>query len=187
MIVQNNNPYTGKSFGNKNRVMRLLWFFVYILLFRPTPRAMHVWRNFLLKIFGAKLGVHVHIHGTVKIWAPWNLFIGDFVGIGNDVNIYCMDHVIINNYAVISQGTHLCAGSHDFNSANFQLITAPITIGARVWLCADSFVGPGVTVAEGSVIAARGVVSKSISEPWCVWAGVPVKQIGVRDKQKVMG
>jgi len=187
MIIQNNNPYVNSSFTFKNRLSRLAWHIVWFFLFRPTPRAMHVWRNFLLRIFGAQLGHHVHITGSTKIWAPWNLQIGNFVGVGDGVNFYCMDKISVGDYAVISQGTHLCAGSHDFNSANFQLITAPITIGARVWLCADSFVGPGVTVAEGSVIAARGVVSKSIRQPWCIWAGVPVKQIGVRDKQKVMG
>jgi putative colanic acid biosynthesis acetyltransferase WcaF len=92
----------------------------------------------------------------------------------------------VGDYTVISQGSHLCAGSHDFNAANFQLITAPITIGSRVWLCADSFVGPGVNIADGSVIGARSVVSKNVSEPWCIWAGVPVKRIGIRNKAKVL-
>lgn len=187
MIIQDNDPFNGPSFSFGHRLRRQIWNIVWLLFFLPSPRTFHTWRNILLRIFGAKLGSHVHIYPSVKVWAPWNLTVGNFVGVGDGTNVYCMDKIEIGDYAVISQGTHLCAGSHDFNSANFQLITAPIAIGARVWLCADTFVGPGVTVAEGSVIAARGVVSKSISEPWCVWAGVPVKQIGVRDKQKVIG
>nr|WP_319566121.1 putative colanic acid biosynthesis acetyltransferase [uncultured Rhodoferax sp.] len=186
MIIQGNNPYTGPSFSLAHRIRRQLWNTVWLLFFRPSPRLFHSWRNFLLRSFGATLGQHVHIHPSVKIWAPWNLDVGNFVGIGDGANIYCMDRIKIDNYAVISQGTHLCSGSHDFNSPNFQLITASINIGSRVWLCADSFVGPGVEVAEGSIIAARGLVSKTITEPWCVWAGVPVKKIGQRNKDKVM-
>lgn len=97
-----------------------------------------------------------------------------------------MDLVSIGNNVVISQGTHLCAGTHDFNSPNFQLITSPILIGDHVWLCTEGFVGPGVSIAEGTVIGARGVVTKSINVPWQIWAGVPVKKIGVRDKARVL-
>lgn len=186
MIIQGNNPFTGPSFSLSHRIRRQLWGVVWLLLFRPSPRPFHAWRNFLLRTFGATLGQHVHIYPSVKVWAPWNLAVGNYVGIGDGTNVYCMDRISIGDYAVISQGSHLCAGSHDFNSANFQLVTAPITIGSRVWLCADSFVGPGVTIADGSVVGARGVVSKSIFEPWCVWAGVPVKRVGTRDKTKVL-
>ena len=140
----------------------------------------------MLKLFGAKLGCHVHVYPSVKIWAPWNLLIGDYVGIGDGANIYCMDRIVIGNHTVISQGVHLCTGSHDFNAKNFQLITSPITIGSYVWLCTESFVAPGVSIASGSVIAARAVVSKSIISPWLVWAGVPIKIIGDRNKIEVI-
>lgn len=184
MILQGNDPYRGPSFSLGHRLLRALWGVVYLLLFRVSPRPFHAWRNFLLRLFGAKLGRHVHVYPSVKIWAPWNLCIGNFVGIGNGAILYCMDQIMIGDHAVISQGTHLCTGSHDFNSPNFQLITAPISIGSRVWLCAESFVAPGVSIAEGSVVGARGVVSKNINEPWLVWAGVPVKPVGERDKQR---
>ena len=140
----------------------------------------------LLKIFGAKIGVHVHIHASVKIWAPWNLEIGDFVGVGDGVNLYCMDHIKIGDFAVISQGAHLCCGSHDFNRANFQLITAPIVIGNRVWVCADTFICMGVTVPEGVVLGARSVITKTIKETWSIWAGMPARKIGERDRAAVL-
>jgi putative colanic acid biosynthesis acetyltransferase WcaF len=186
MIIHGNDPFTGPSFTLGHRARRQIWSIVWLLLFRPSPRPFHVWRNFLLRIFGASLGQHVHIYPSVKVWAPWNLEIGNYVGMGAGTNVYCMDRVAIGDYAVISQGTHLCAGSHDFNSTNFQLVTAPITIGSRVWLCADSFVGPGVFIADGNVIGARGVVTKSIGESWCIWAGIPVKRVGKRDRDKVL-
>jgi len=186
MILQGNDPYRGASFSLSNRLIRAVWGLVYLLLFRISPRPFHVWRSFLLRLFGAKLGRDVHVYPSVKIWAPWNLIVGNCVGIGDGATIYNMDKIIIGDNSVISQGTHLCTGSHDFNAPNFQLITSPISIGNHVWLCAESFVGPGVSIADGSVVAARGVVSKTINEPWLVWAGVPVKRIGIRDKQRVL-
>lgn len=53
-----------------------------------------------------------------------------------------------------------------------KLITAPITIGAGAWVCADVFVSPGIVVGEGAVAGARAVVTKDV-EPWAVVAGNP--------------
>lgn len=181
MIIDGADSYTSKSFSNKNRLMRLLWIIVWNIFFRFSFRPMYKWRNFLLKLFGAKIGKYVHINRTTRIWAPWNIYIGNYVGIGENVILYSMDLIKIYDYSVISQGAHLCCGSHNFNTKNFQLVAAPIIIKSRVWLCADSFVGPGVTIEEGSVIGARGVVTKSVITPWKVWAGVPVAQIGSRN------
>jgi putative colanic acid biosynthesis acetyltransferase WcaF len=186
MIIQNNNPYTEPSFSLQNRIARFCWGVVYLFLFRPSPRPMHGWRNLLLRLFGAQIGRHVHIQASVKIWAPWNLVIGDFVGIGDGVNLYCMDQIQVGDYAVISQGAHLCCGSHDFNRPNFQLITAPITVGERSWVCADAFVGMGVSVAPGVVLGARSTATKSITEAWTVWVGMPVRKIANRNRDAVL-
>jgi putative colanic acid biosynthesis acetyltransferase WcaF len=83
--------------------------------------------------------------------------------------------------AIVSQGAHLCAGSHDITSPVFQLTTRPISIGAKAWIAADAFVGPGVDVGEGAVLGARGVAFRSL-EPWGVYAGNPAQRI----KQRVM-
>lgn len=177
MIIENNNPYTEPSFSLQNRLARFAWGIVYIFLFRPSPRVAYGWRNILLKLFGAQIGKHVHIHSSVKIWAPWNLVIGNFVGVGDGVNLYCMDKISIGDHAVISQGAHLCCGSHDFNRNNFQLITAPISVAPRAWVCADAFIGMGVVLAEGMVLGARSVMTKTVDAPWTVWVGMPAQKI----------
>ena len=92
-----------------------------------------------------------------------------------------MNKIIIDDYAIISQGVHMCAGSHDYNSKNHQIITAPIYIGVRAWLCAEVFIGLGVSIAEGVVVGARSVVIKDINEKWSIYAGIPVKKVGVRN------
>jgi putative colanic acid biosynthesis acetyltransferase WcaF len=182
MIIQGNDPYTQPSFSLKNRVMRAVWGVVWLILFRTSPRPFHVWRRFLLRLFGSKLGKHVNVYPTVKIWAPWALDIGSFVGVAEGVTLYNMASITIGDYCVISQGAHLCAGSHDIDSSNFQLTAKPISLDSYVWVCADAFIGPGVQIAEGCVLGARAVVVKSIVEPWTVWAGNPALMKRLRKK-----
>lgn len=153
----------------------MLWGVTWLLLFKPSPRICHHWRAFLLRLFGAKLGEHVHVYPSAKIWAPWNLIIGNHVGIADGTTIYSMALIQIGDYCVISQGAHLCAGSHDIDSANFQLIAAPIVIAPYTWVCAEAFIGPRVSIAEGCVLGARAVVMKSIDQAWSVWAGNPAQ------------
>ena len=180
MIVQGNQPYTEASFSLKNRVGRQLWNIVWLLLFRPSPRPFHAWRALLLRSFGARLGRQNHIYPAVKVWAPWNLSVGDHVGIADGVTLYNMDRVDIGSYAVISQGAHLCGGTHDYNSPNFQLYARPIRIGMHAWVCAEAFLAPGVAVAEGAVVGARSVVTRELTEPWAVYAGNPCRRVGQR-------
>lgn len=184
MIIQGNDPSRNPSFSLKNRLLRQLWNTVYIFLFRFSPRPFHLWRSILLKLFGATLGKNVHIYPGVKIWAPWQLVVGDNVGIADGVTIYNMNTIKIGSFSVISQGAHLCGGSHDYNSSNFQLYAKPITLGEHVWICAEAFICLGVTIPDGVVVGARSLVTKNITEPWTVHAGHPSKRIGQRTRNE---
>jgi putative colanic acid biosynthesis acetyltransferase WcaF len=173
MIIQENDPFTEPSFSLGNRLKRALWGLIWLVFFLPSPRPFHAWRSFLLRLFGANLGQYVHVYPHVTVWAPWQLTLGNRVGIADGVTLYNMAPMMIGDDCVISQGAHLCGGSHDIDSANFQLIAKTIKLEKNVWVCAEAFVGPGVTVAEGCVLGARAVVVKTIAEPWSVWAGNP--------------
>jgi putative colanic acid biosynthesis acetyltransferase WcaF len=59
------------------------------------------------------------------------------------------------------------------------LIKPPIEIGDEVWVCADAFVGPNVTVANGAVVGACSVVTRDV-EPLAVVAGNPAKFVKKR-------
>lgn len=178
-IAHNKNTFTGPSFSLKNRMARLLWSFVYILLFKYSPKLFHNWRSFLLKIFGAKIGNNVHVYPKVNIWAPWNLEIGDESGIANGVTLYSQGKIIIGSRVVISQGSHLCTGTHDYTQKGFPLFTKPIIIKDYVWIATESFIHPGVVINEGCVIGARSVVNKDMPD-WMVCAGYPCQPIKKR-------
>jgi putative colanic acid biosynthesis acetyltransferase WcaF len=178
-VLKNANARTQPSFTLKSRMARTVWNFAYVLLFRHSPRPLHEWRAFLLRLFGAKIGRHCHIYPRAKIWAPWNLVCGDFVGLGDDVNVYSQDKITIGSKSVLSQGSELVAGTHDYTNKNFPLITKPIKIGDEVWLCAECFINPGVKIGNGTVIGARSVVTHNMPA-WMVCAGDPCKPIKKR-------
>lgn len=122
------------------------------------------------------MGSGVHIYPAVKIWAPWNLEIGVNAGIANGVNLYSQGKITIGKYAVVSQGSHICAGTHDYEKPGFPLITKPISIGNYAWVAADAFIHPGVQIGEGAVIGARSVVTENIPD-WKIAVGFPCKVI----------
>lgn len=179
-ILIGTDLHTGPSFSLRNRFARACWNIVYVLLFRPSPRALRGWRRFLLRAFGATVGHGSRVYPAVRIWAPWNLKLGRYVVVGDNAILYDMALMEIGDYSVISQGAHLCGGTHDYNSQNFQLVAKPICIGARAWICAEAFIHPGVSVAEGVVVGARAVVHQDVVDPWTVHAGNPLRRVGAR-------
>ncbi|GAB3884724.1 WcaF family extracellular polysaccharide biosynthesis acetyltransferase [Spirosoma agri] len=177
--MYNQDTFTGPSFTLKNRIARFVWGLVDGVLFRFSPKPLHGWRAFLLRSFGARIGQGVHVYPDVKIWAPWNLDLGDECGIGNGAILYSQGKITIGRRTVISQGAHLCAGTHDYTQPGFPLITMPIVIGDHAWIAAEAFVHPGITIGEGCVVGARSVVTSDMP-PWMVCAGHPCKPLKER-------
>jgi putative colanic acid biosynthesis acetyltransferase WcaF len=157
---------------------RFLWGLAQPVL-RLIPRQFWRLRRCLLRLFGAKVGREVHVHRTVRIMIPWNLSIGDEAAIGDCVEIYNLGYVRIGAQATISQGAHLCAGTHDYRRPDLPLVKGTITIGRGAWICADAFVGPDVSVGEFAVLGARAVAVRDVA-PGMVVAGNPARVIGQR-------
>lgn len=125
------------------------------------------------------MGSEVHVYNTATIYMPWNLEINDWSSIGEHVFIYNLGKVTIGRRATISLRAHLCAGTHDYGDKTLPLIKPPIVIQDDTWICADAFIGPGVTIHEGAVVGARAVVMKDV-DPWAVVAGNPAQFIKKR-------
>jgi len=171
------------SASTSTKIKRLLWSMVEATLFRYSFHTMSGWRSFLLRMFGAKVGKRCIIRRTVRVYYPWQVEIGDLVVIGDAANIYCLGKITIGDGAMISQEAYLCAGTHDYTDPALPLVTMPITIGKEAWICARAFVGPGVTVGDGAVLAACGVAVKDLP-PWTIWGGNPAKLIKARELKK---
>ena len=160
---------------------RLVWLVVWKILASWLPYFIGSrWRVWLLKCFGMKHQGHVSVYPSVKVWAPWNVEMGSYVAIDDEVNLYSAAKITIGTKVAISREAFICTASHDITKANRPLVTAPITIGDGVWIGARAIILPGVTIGEGAVVAAGAVVTKDV-EPWAVVGGNPAKVIKMRE------
>ena len=162
----------GPSFSLANRLGRVAWAIAWLLLARWTPPPLHRWRCMVARLFGARIGKGVRLLPSARIWWPGNLEMADYSCLGPHANCYNQGAISIGYRAVVSQGAHLCASTHDIDDYFNQLRLRPIRIEAYAWIAADGFVGPGVTVGEGAVLGARGVAMRGL-EPWTVYSGNP--------------
>lgn len=168
-----------RKWTRREHTGRLLWALV-SPLFRYSPRPLWGWRRMLLRVFGAKVAANVHVYPTVRITIPWNLNLGAQCAVGDRTILYALGPITIGPRATVSQGAHLCAGTHDWRDPKMPLIKPPIEIGSDAWICADAFIGPDVNIGEGAIVGARAVVTKTIG-PRTIVVGNPARQIGKRD------
>lgn len=89
-----------------NKLSRMLWGVGWLFLYRPTPKILHSWRRFLLRCFGAKIGRGTFPFSSVKIWAPWNLEVGDLCALSDDVDCNCVVRIIIGSHVTIRLECH---------------------------------------------------------------------------------
>ena len=137
----------------------LLWEFAWLFFCSWTPKPLNRWRLFWLRIFGAKLHGKPFVHQRARIQIPWNLTMHDRACIGDRANMYTLGEIELGPECTVAQECYLCTGTHDFEKTMF-LMTAKITIGARAFLGARTFVMPGVTIGDDCIIGACSVVTK---------------------------
>jgi len=162
------------------KIRRILWAGVEATLFHCSFHTMNRWRCFLLRLFGAKIGKRCVIRRTVRVYYPWLLEMGDMCIVGDKAELYNLGKITLGDRSMVSQEAYLCAGTHDYTQASLPLLRVPVTIGKEAWVCARAFIGPGVTVGEGAVVAACAVAVKNV-DPWMIVGGNPAKVIKRRE------
>lgn len=138
-------------------------------------------RSWLLRLFGARIGVNMYMKPGVRVKFPWFLTVGDHCWIGEDVWIDNLAPVNVGSHVCISQGAYLCTGNHDWSKPNLKLFTRPIRLERGCWVGAKTLVGPGVTVAEGAILSAGSVATRDLAA-FGIYTGNPAVFI----KQRVV-
>jgi len=126
----------------------------------------------------ADIGDYVHI-------APY------ITAIGGAKGYWKMDH-----FATLAAGSRIICGSDDHMGAGLVGPTIPeefkdhITIAPVIFekfanIGTGVVVMPGVTLAEGTVVGANSLVTKS-TEPWTVYVGSPARPVKSRPKDKLI-
>lgn len=173
------DPYLRPAFSLRDRLRRLNWNVCWALLYKTSPRPLHSWRSFLLRLFGAKMGPNCHFYPRSKVWAPWNLICAEQVTAGDGVEIYNPAPITLGSHAILSQEAYLCGATHDYDDPAFPLIAYAMDIGPYAWVCARASVAPGVNVGEGAVLGLGSVATRSL-DAWTVYAGVPAVKVKER-------
>lgn len=124
--------------------------------FYPGTRLQHV--------YGIEAGKNLHVNGNVYLYGRGELVLGDHVLIGPNAVIVSSQH------AYDQRDTPIVYQGHRGERT---------VIGSHVWIGANVCIMPGVTVGEGTIIAAGAVVTKD-TEPYSVVAGVPAHKVGER-------
>lgn len=178
----NYNPVQTNTISVKDKLRNIVWTIVNCTLFRFSLAKFSIFRKYrvaLLKLFGAKIEWSVSVHPTAKIDYPWNLTMGVRSSIGERCWIYAMNEITIGHLSCVGKDVYLLTGSHDIDSATFDLITKPIVIGDGCWISTSSRILPGITLGNYSVVAAGAVVVKNV-EDYIVVGGNPAKPIKKR-------
>ena len=175
LAARRTSPWTVRQ-----KLGRALWYAVEATLFRLSPRPLYRWRNWLLRLFGARVHATARIRPSVTVEVPWHLSVGPETIVGDGAILYCLGPVTIGARCVVSQYAHLCAGTHDHTRPDFPLLRPPVTLGDDVWVAADAFVGPGVRVGDGAVLGARSSAFGDLP-PWTICVGSPAKPVGPRE------
>lgn len=159
-----------------NTLKRFIWYFCNIIFMKNGWNISSSLKIIILSLFGAKIGKGIVIKPCVNIKYPWNLEIGDYTWIGENVWIDNLVKVKIGSNVCLSQGAMLFCGNHNYKLSTFDLIVGEITIEDGVWIGAKSIVCPNVTCKSHSVLAVNSVATKEM-EPYSIYQGTPATKI----------
>lgn len=163
-----------------NFLKRFFWFYINAVIFKTSLIPVSKIKVSLLRIFGAQVGKGVVIKPCVNIKYPWNLIIGDYTWIGENVWIDNLDEVIIGKNVCISQGAFLLCGNHNYKKSTFDLIIGKIKIDDGAWIGANSVVCQNVRVYKEAFLTVGSVASTNLSE-FGIYKGNPAVKIKSRN------
>jgi acetyltransferase-like isoleucine patch superfamily enzyme len=162
-----------------------------IIFSLPRYKLFLFFKKELLELMGAKIGKRVIIYPGVWVTPGCNLVIGNDVNIAKDVIITTgafnrgrVGGVYIGERTLIGYRTQILSANHTIPPVGEPFPVSgdnykKITIENDVWIGANCIITAGVTIGEGSVVAAGSVVTKDII-PNSINGGVPAKLIRMR-------
>lgn len=112
--------------------------------------------------------------------------IGEKTTIGYHTHIFASEEISIGNDCLIAPFVYIVDSDHGIikgKKINEQSNnTSPISIGNDVWIATHSIILKGVSIGDGSIIAANSVVIHDIP-PNSIFGGSPAKKIGERTNE----
>ena len=128
-----------------------------------------------------RIGICSHVASGCSVAGgpAYQFTLGDFSSLSAGVRIWCVSDDFANDI--------VCILPPGIESVKQKSIEGDVTLGNYTAVGANSVVMPGNTVPEGTVIGALSFVPPRFSlEPWAVYAGVPLRQVGHRNRAAVI-
>jgi len=146
---------------------------------KTSPKFFHFWRVFLYRLFGAKIGKGLKISPSAKLLYPWNINIGDYCWIGDNVNLYSVDQILIGSNVAFAHNIFVATAAHDISLKSFPTVKDKIIFEDEVWISSNVFINMGIVIKKGAVVGSGSVVTKDLPEGY-VCVGNPARPIKKR-------
>ncbi len=132
-------------------------------------------------------GKNFRVQSGTRFRSMENLVVGDNVIIGYDNFIQALGGVTIGDNVLTAPGVKIWSINHNFRDRDSLIIhqgqtAGAVTIGNDVWIAANAFISPGVSLPDGSVVSSGAVVGVKEYKPYSILAGNPARVIGFREK-----
>ena len=122
---------------------------------------------------------HIASNCTVAGGIARTFALGDFSSLSAGVRVWCASDDFARDLVTVIPA--------DVPDPKQQAISGDVILGNYTAVGANSVIMPDNTIPEGSVIGALSFVpARSALEPWTVYAGIPVRAIGPRDRHAVL-
>ena len=138
-------------------------------------------RDEIMKELLGGLGVDYVFEPPFHCDCGYNTFIGDHFYANYNVQFLDGTTITVGDDVQIGPNTVLAASGHIIHPDNrcggdAGILHCPITIKDRVWIGANCVICGGVTIGEGSIVAANSVVTRDVP-PMSIVGGSPAKLI----------
>ena len=180
-------------------------------LLRAPAEAQMQARARLWRAWGARVGPHCRIARVEVPRNPWDISLGAGVILERDVilmttgarlphpRIQIGDGAYINRFTMIDSierieigansmlGPHCYLTDHDHGTGADKpmgeqpMQSAPLIIGANVWIGAGAIILKGITIGEGAIVGAGAVVTRDVA-PGARVGGVPARALRPKPK-----
>ena len=121
-------------------------------------------------------GTHIASGCSIAGGAKFHCRIGDFCSLSSGVKVWCASNDFVNDLiAIVPEGIETSAAEGD------------VEIGSYSGVGANSVILPDNRLPEGTAIGALSLVPAGFKfEPWMVYAGIPIRPVRKRNRERVM-